>query len=163
MRKLLDTLSFPIATISLILCWLLFVFFFHNSASILLFICGNITLFTGMGIIILAIRTLRKKGQLQNANDFTATTSLVTNGIYSVVRHPLYLGWLLTYPAAMLVSQHWLVIIFGFIGIAGMVRIAAMADRKLLEKFGSAYEQYVEEVPRLNVILGFARKLTRKN
>ena len=70
------------------------------------------------------------------------------------MRHPLYLGWLLTYPAAMLVSQHWLIVILGVIGMVSMDQITRMADEELVKKFGEDYETYMQEVPRLNVILG---------
>jgi protein-S-isoprenylcysteine O-methyltransferase Ste14 len=161
MRGRIDDIIFPIAAISLIICWLLFIFFFHNPASFILFICGNITIGIAVIIIILAMRTLRKRGRLQDETDFTATTSLVTEGIYAYVRHPLYLGWMLTYPAAMLVAQHWLVVIFGVIGVVSMVRIVIVADSRLVDKFGSQYEDYMHEVPRLNLILGIMRKLQR--
>ena len=162
MKKGFDVLAFPLASISLILSWVLFAFFFHSPANLILFLCGNITICIAVVIIILAIRTLRSKGRLQNEKDFTATTSLVKQGIYSVVRHPLYLGWMLTYPAAMLVSQHWSVIILGMIGAASMVLIAINADSQLLQKFGETYREYMKEVPRLNLIVGIARKLKRK-
>ena len=161
MIKRFDTLVFPIATISLILCWLLFALFFHNPASFILFICGNITICIAIVIIILAIRTLRRIGRLQNEKDFTATTLLVTQGVYSIVRHPLYLGWLLTYPAAMMVSQHWLVGIFGLLGMVSMIRIATIADSQLAEKFGKTYQVYMRDVPRLNLIVGIIRNLKR--
>ncbi len=76
-----------------------------------------------------------------------------------VVRHPLYLGWLLTYPAAMLVSQHWLIVILGVLGIVSIAQITRMADEQLVEKFGVDYEAYMQAVPRLNILLGIARQL----
>jgi len=107
--------------------------------------------------------SLKRKGNLQEGGDFTTTTVVVKRGVYSVVRHPLYLGWLLTYPAAMLVSQHWLIVILGVIGIASMNQIIKMADEQLVDKFGADYETYMQEVPRLNILLGIVRKLKRKD
>ena len=93
--------------------------------------------------------------------DFTSTTEIVKQGIYSVVRHPLYLGWFLAYPAAMMVSQHWLIVGLGVIGMASMIQITRNADTQLVAKFGPEYENYMKEVPRLNIISGIARKLKR--
>jgi len=163
MKSRLSSLAFPIASITIVLCWLLFFLFFHNPISQVLFVAGNVIIGAGILLIMLSMVTLRRMGDLQEGEDFTATTVVVKQGIYSVVRHPLYLGWLLTYPAAMLVSQHWLIFILCVIGILSMDQITWIADKQLLEKFGVDYERYMQEVPRLNVILGIVRKLKRRD
>jgi protein-S-isoprenylcysteine O-methyltransferase Ste14 len=152
---------FPAAILTLILCWALFGFAFHHPASQILFIFGNGILIIGILLIILAMRTLRVSGKVDKATDITTTTTVVTQGIYGLVRHPLYLGWLLTYPAAMLVSQHWIIVIIGVIGMASMVLITRAADSDLVEKFGTAYADYMHEVPQLNILLGIMRKLIK--
>jgi protein-S-isoprenylcysteine O-methyltransferase Ste14 len=153
---------FTVAGITLVLCWLLFFLFLHNPASQFLFILGNVVGFIGISLILLAMTSLRRRGEPQEVRDFTTTTEVVKQGIYSFVRHPLYLGWLLAYPAAMLVSQHWLIVILGVIGIASMLQIARNADIQLVAKFGSEYEHYMKEVPRLNIIAGIVRKIGRE-
>jgi protein-S-isoprenylcysteine O-methyltransferase Ste14 len=163
MKPRLSTLAFPIASITIVLCWLLIVLFFHNPTSQALFVVGDVIVGVGVLLIILAMATLRRKGDLQEGGDFTATTVVVKRGVYSVVRHPLYLGWLLTYPAAMLVSQHGLIVILGVLGIVSMDQITRMADEQLVERFGVDYETYMQEVPRLNILLGIVRKLKRKD
>ena len=163
MKSRLRTLAFPMASITIVFCWLLFILFFHNPINQALFVLGDVIVGVGILLIILAMASLRRKGNLQGGGDFTATTVVVKRGVYSVVRHPLYLGWLLTYPAAMLVSQHWLIVILGVIGIVSMDQIARMADEQLIEKFGIDYETYMQEVPRLNILLGIVRKLKRRD
>ncbi|MFP4395804.1 MAG: methyltransferase family protein [Anaerolineales bacterium] len=158
MKRQPGGLSFLIAGVTLLLCWLMFVLFFHKPTSQVLFALGNVTVGTGVLLILLAMRTLRKRGRLEDQGDFTETTVVVKQGVYSVVRHPLYLGWLLGYPAAMLVSQHWLVVIVGLMGMMSMIQIIRRADGELIAKFGPEYEDYMREVPQLNIILGMARK-----
>ena len=160
-KRLVDYM-FPLAIVTFVLCWGLFALFLHNPASQVIFIFGNILLFIAILLIFLAIVTLRKHGQTLKETDFTATTTLVENGIYGVVRHPLYLGWLLTYPSAMMVSQHWVVIVFGVIGMVSMALISKREDLELTRKFGQAYELYINEVPRLNVIYGLYKKVRRQ-
>ena len=162
MRSRSHSLAFPIASITIVLCWLLFVLSFHNPVSQLLFVVGNAIVVVGLLFIILAMATLRRKGDLQEGAPFTATTVMVKHGIYSVVRHPLYFGWFLMYPAAMSVSQHWLIIVLGVIGMVSIDQITRAADGQLVKKFGTEYEVYMKEVPRLNVVLGIVRKLKRR-
>ena len=163
MKSRLSTLAFSIASITIVLCWLLFVLSFHNPSSQALFLVGNVIVGVGILLIILAMATLRRRGNLREGGDFTTTTVVVKRGVYSVVRHPLYLGWLLTYPAAMLVSQHWLIVILGALGVMSIDQITRMADEQLVEKFGADYEAYMQEVPRLNILLGIVQKLKRKD
>jgi protein-S-isoprenylcysteine O-methyltransferase Ste14 len=160
--RLGDSLAFAAAGITLALCWLLFFLLFNNPINQILFVIGNVIIAAGILLIILPMAALRGKGKPQEGESFTATTSIVKSGIYSVVRHPLYLGWLLMYPAAMLVSQQWVIVILGVIGIISMDQITRAADYRLIEKFGPSYEAYIQEVPRLNIISGVLRKLSSK-
>lgn len=161
MKSQTGTLAFVIAGVTTVLCWLLFILYFHNPASQAFFGLGNLLVGVGCLLIVLAMSTLRRAGDPQAADDFTSTTVVVTRGVYGLVRHPLYLGWMLMYPAAMLVSQHWLVVLVGAIGILSIDRITRVEDHDLVEKFGADYEAYRQDVPRLNILLGIARKLRR--
>lgn len=162
MKLRTGTLAFIGAGATTVLCWLLFIFYFHSPASQALFVLGNLLVGVGSLLIVLAMTTLRRAGDPQAADDFTSTTVVVTRGVYGLVRHPLYLGWMLMYPAAMLVSQHWLVVLVGAIGILSIDRITRVEDQELVEKFGADYESYRRDVPRLNILLGIARKLRRR-
>jgi protein-S-isoprenylcysteine O-methyltransferase Ste14 len=159
MKPRLSVIAFPLAGITLIACWLLFFLFLHTSPNQLLFITGNFFIAIGLLLIILAMSALRTQGMTKDKDDFTSTTTIVRSGIYSIVRHPLYLGWLLMYPSAMLVSQHWLIIILGVVGMLSMYAIAIEADDRLIDKFGSEYTAYIQEVPRFNIVLGLWCKL----
>jgi len=68
-----------------------------------------------------------------------------------VVRHPLYLGWLLIYAAVIFFSQHWLVIILAATGIVFIYLICRNEDEDMIAKFGSDYEDYMKSVPSLNI------------
>jgi len=159
MKPRLNVIAFALASITLITCWLIFFLFLRTSPSQPLFIIGNVLIAIGLLLIILAMSALRTRGETQDKEDFTATTKIVKSRIYSIVRHPLYLGWLLMYPAAMLVSQHWLVLMLGVVGILSMYVIVLESEDRLIDKFGSEYQAYMQEVPRLNIILGLWCKL----
>lgn len=88
---------------------------------------------------------------------------LADSGIYAVVRHPLYLGWILSiFVAAIFLHQHWLFVIIGFSGIASVYLISREEDRFNIEKFGKNYKRYMEKVPRMNLLLGVMRRLRRR-
>jgi len=88
---------------------------------------------------------------------------LVDSGIYAVVRHPLYLGWILSiFVATIFLYPHWLFVIIGFSGIASVYLISREEDRLNIEKFGKNYKKYMEKVPRMNLLLGVMRLLRRR-
>ena len=160
--KKADSLYFTIAAITLIVSWLLYFFKFHEPIFPLLIIVGWANLILGLIFIFLAMGFLRFTGRVEQGKDFTHTTTLVTDGVYAIVRHPLYLGWLLLYPAVIFLSQNWLVTIIGCSGSICMVQIARLDDASLIEKFGDSYISYLESVPPLNFIAGILNLLKHK-
>jgi len=160
--KKADSLYFTIASVTLIVSWLLYFFKFHDPIFPLLIIAGCANLILGLIFIFLAMGFLRFTGRVEKGKDFTHTTTVVTDGIYAIVRHPLYLGWLLLYPAVIFLSQNWLVTIIGCSGSICMVQIARLDDASLIEKFGDSYISYLESVPQLNFIAGILNLLKKK-
>jgi protein-S-isoprenylcysteine O-methyltransferase Ste14 len=72
---------------------------------------------------------------------------LVVNGLYRCVRHPLYLAgmvfiWLFPFMTTSLLVLNLSLTMYIFIG-------SIFEERRLLAKFGPAYEAYRERVPRL--------------
>ena len=153
---------FTIASVTLVVSWLLYFFKFHDPIFPFLIIVGWVNLILGLTFIFLAMGFLRFTGRVEKGRDFTHTTTLVTDGIFAIVRHPLYLGWLLLYPAVIFLSQNWLVTIMGCLGSACMVQIARLDDESLIEKFGDPYINYLESVPRLNFFEGILKLLKKK-
>lgn len=107
--------------------------------------------------------TLRRKGGVLGGRSYVDTTILVNSGLYAVVRHPQYLSFILLSIFLILLAQHWLITL---IGIAAMVMayagIVPQADRANIEKFGDDYKSYMQEVPRLNFVVGLIRLLQRR-
>lgn len=154
-----STLYFITSGVLLAASWLLYFLLLHNPPFPWLVYAGWVVLGVGLVFIALAIMTLRRKGQPKAEDDFTRTTSVVDTGIYAVVRHPLYLGWLLMYAAVVLFSQHWLIVIMGALGIVCMVLISRDEDQHLVKKFGDRYRAYIESVPAMNILVGLFRLL----
>jgi protein-S-isoprenylcysteine O-methyltransferase Ste14 len=161
MRKK-GTLYFATAGVLLVLTWLLYFLLLHNPDVHWLVHAGWAILAVGLIFIFLPMVVLRSKGRPKKDEDFTQTTVIVDSGIYAIVRHPLYLGWLLMYVAVIFFSQHLLIIMMGILGTVCMYLIARQEDQHLIEKFGEAYERYMQSVPAMNVLDGIIRYLRRK-
>jgi len=113
------------------------------------------------GFGVLPIFALRSRGGVPHGKSYMYTTQLVDTGIYSVVRHPQYLAGALLNLAMIFIAPHWVILALGVVTI-GLVYLDAMkADQYCLEKFGAAYEAYMQHVPRLNLLLGIVRLLQR--
>ena len=78
-----------------------------------------------------------------------AATTLVTAGVYSITRNPMYVGMLLLLLGLVLwlsaVSAVAMVLPFYFLIDRNQI---AIEERALLNKFGDAYRDYAERVPR---------------
>ncbi len=146
----------------LVLAYLL-VWFLDNPAGVqLLRYVGWPIVVVGIVLVSLPRFVFRSKGKLEKKKDWTQTSVLVDSGTYSIVRHPLYLGWLLMYVANIFWSQHWLTMIIGIIGIVCVYLISIQEDQRLIEKFGDDYKRYMQSVPRMNLLLGVIRLRRRK-
>jgi protein-S-isoprenylcysteine O-methyltransferase Ste14 len=115
-----------------------------------------------VGLIWSSILSTRSMGKAQQRDDEACASITVASGIYAVVRHPRYLGWLLVYVAVIMLTQHWLAVTFAIPGMACVYLISRQEDRRLVEKLGPAYEQYVQCVPALNLVAGLIRLLRRR-
>ena len=155
-------LYFAIAGVLLVLTWLMYFFLLHNPAVQWLVYTGWVILAIGFVFIFLPMVVLRNKGMPEKGKDFAHTTIIVDSGIYAIVRHPLYLGWLLMYVVVILLSQHWLVIIMGTLGIVFLHLISKQEDQELIERFGDTYKSYMNSVPAMNAFVGIIRLLKRR-
>ena len=111
----------------------------------------------------LPIFTLRSKGGVLKGKSYVHTTTLVETGIYSIVRHPqMGTAGLLMCLGLMLITQHWYSVVLGIPAMALLYLDLLKADQRCLEKFGDAYRQYMQRVPRVNFVAGFIQLLVRR-
>lgn len=71
---------------------------------------------------------------------------LVTTGPYAVVRHPMYVGLILSAAGAFMVYRTW-TFVFVVACLPGAVFKAGREDRLLAEEFGEGFEAYRRAVP----------------
>ena len=134
-----------------------------SQIEILAYIGVGLYVFSGWIFGMLPVIEFRKKGRVKKGKSYIQTTKLVDTGIYSIVRHPQYVTFILWAIAGMLLFQHWIIILLG-IPIIPLIYIDLLrADKRLIEKFGDDYKQYIQKVPRANFLLGIIRHLRLKN
>jgi protein-S-isoprenylcysteine O-methyltransferase Ste14 len=138
-------------------------FVFYNWAGL------NMPLYLGWTILAVAIVlgwrarvSFEEKGGAQEGESWLRTLVVVDSGVYTVVRHPMYLSFVLLVLALMLISQHWLSIIFGIPIVILLYLGMRVEEQSNIEKFGDDYIRYMDKVPRVNFLAGVIRLLRRK-
>ncbi len=87
--------------------------------------------------------------------DAQRSHSLATSGVYSYVRHPQYIGFILVMFGFLLQWPTLLTLAMFPVLVVMYVRLARIEERETLAEFGDVYKKYAAEVP------GFIPKLDR--
>ncbi|MFN1219545.1 methyltransferase family protein [Chryseobacterium kwangjuense] len=111
------------------------------------FFCLLVSL-AGLGIRIYTVGHTPKNTSGRNTAEGQVADTLNTTGIYSIVRHPLYLGnffmWL---GPALLTESLWFIISFILFYWIYYERIMYAEEQFLERKFGSIYKEWAAKVP----------------
>ena len=78
---------------------------------------------------------------------YRAKGSLITTGLYSIVRHPQYLGLILIIIGFNVQWPTFPTLIMAPILIFMYLRLVRVEDRELAEEFGTVFEVYQKRVP----------------
>jgi protein-S-isoprenylcysteine O-methyltransferase Ste14 len=105
---------------------------------------------------------LKKYGQADDGRPFFETKVAVDRGLYAVVRHPQYLGYILLVFGFMLLSQHLITILLGAIAVLLFYLYTIREEDYCGRQLGSAYRDYCKRVPRFNAVSGMVRYLMRQ-
>lgn len=118
-----------------------------------------ITIFFGIAPIII----LRRKGKAPKGKSYMNTTTIVTSGLYSLVRHPQYLAGIFFTLSITCLTQSWISLVLTVFLIILTYDWTFREDKILIEKFGDEYRQYKNNVPRLNILLGIIYYVIKKD
>lgn len=111
------------------------------------FACLGISLL-GLLVRILTVGHIPKNTSGRNTKNGQVADELNTTGIYSLVRHPLYLGnFLMWLGVAMLTENTWFTIAFIFFYALYYERIMYTEENFLRRKFGKSYLDWAANVP----------------
>ena len=103
----------------------------------------------------------KRRGGVTKGKSFIHTTKLVNDGIYGLIRHPQYTGGMVIAFSMCLIVQTPLTYILAIIAMTTTYFAMVFEEKRLMVKFGSQYENYKTEVPRVNLIIGLIRKLRK--
>ena len=87
--------------------------------------------------------TLKVKGK--PTGNFENTTILVKSGIYSLIRHPLYLSLFCLGTGVVMKNPGVPEIILGAINAVAVYFTARIEEKEMIGKFGEPYREYVRE------------------
>jgi protein-S-isoprenylcysteine O-methyltransferase Ste14 len=135
-------------------------FLFYNWAGLDIVLYGGwFVLAVSIILCFLSAYELKKWGAEES---HMATTVLVDRGLYAVVRHPMYVSWMLFLFALMLISQHWLSPVYGVPVVGSVYLDMRKEEQSNICKFGDDYRGYMQVVPRMNFVAGLVRLLRGK-
>lgn len=126
--------------------WLRFDTWWLEIIGFLLFIPSGILVFGSM-------RELKRKGKSETG-DFTATTTLIDTGVYSIIREPMTLGMAIWSIALIILFQSLVSLVLGAVSFLCFWMSARTEDEYNIRKFGEAYKEYSRRVPLWNVFKG---------
>jgi len=113
---------------------------------------GWILLGFGISLVVLSIVALvRNQG-----------AGLIEQGIYGIVRHPMYLGAMMCFLSYSFFHPHWLILLISSANIAIIYYFILQGEQQNITKFDDAYKRYMETVPRINLLAGIFRRLQSK-
>lgn len=87
-----------------------------------------------------------KETSLKTAETHRAE-EIVTRGVYSIVRHPQYLGGLLAHVGISVILSAWYSLLSTPLMIVLVYLISRKEERELIREFGKEYEDYKKKVP----------------
>jgi protein-S-isoprenylcysteine O-methyltransferase Ste14 len=103
----------------------------------------------GIGFILFG-QLLRVSSRGYKAERSRSGHSLITDGPYSLVRNPMYLGIILIGAGVVLFVFHlWVIAIFALVFVLRYVHVIIGEEKVLLNAFGEEYKDYMRRVPRL--------------
>lgn len=101
-----------------------------------------------IGTVVLFLSTIKLNKDLVFGLSSSETHQLQTNGIYSISRHPFYLGFIFILFSSCLFNPHYLNII-AFMGAWIIHHFIMIKEEQFLSsQYGEEYRQYIKKVNR---------------
>jgi protein-S-isoprenylcysteine O-methyltransferase Ste14 len=119
---------------------------------------GVILWMTGFTLWLVTAVTMRKSiKRKKKAGEYMEVDKLIKTGIFSVVRHPQYLGFILFNIGFIGITQQILPSVLAVASVILIVLGIKREEQELEEKFGNKYQKYKQKTPAFNIFLGVFR------
>ena len=109
-------------------------------------ILGEAIAVSGLVIFILAFFSFGDSWRI--GIDRKTAGQLVTGGIFSISRNPIYVAFDLTFIAIFLINGTWFFLIFALVAMLAVHSQTLREERFLAHRYGDAYERYRKQTPR---------------
>ena len=137
---------------------MIIVLFVPSGVHQILRLSGVVLLFTAAVFIFSPFYLLSKYGKAQDRKTYMQASELVHQGLYAVIRHPQYFGYILLACGFTLLSQHWITVLLAVLIVIFFYFQAVQEESYCLAHYGESYERYLQKVPRFNLFLGVLRQ-----
>jgi len=107
----------------------------------------HLTIFCPLIIIVLWFALSGVKEVTLKVAETHRTEKVITTGVYSLVRHPQYLGALLAHLALSILFSALYSLLFTPLLIIYLFLIAWKEEKELVKEFGIEYDEYKSKVP----------------
>ena len=104
----------------------------------------------------------QEEGRAREGDNWLRTRNVVDSDIYALVRHPMYLSFLLMSLSLVLLSQHWLNVVLGIVVMGLLYNDMIREEKSNLDWFGEEYRRYMHRVPRMNLVAGAIQRLRNR-
>ena len=130
----------------------------YGALAPVIIVAGVGLIILGVGLVILARRELRKHSQPTDPG--LPTSQIVTTGVFSISRNPLYLGGVCTLVGIALALNLAWAFVFLPLALIACHYILIVPEEKYLEaEFGEEYRRYAASVRRW---IGRSRRIHRE-
>lgn len=104
----------------------------------------------GIFMIILGIYLWIQAVIIQKINKKVSEKKLITTGVYSIVRNPVYSAFTFIFTGLLLFTTNYILLIFPFVFWAFLTILMKNTEEKWLKnEFGEEYEIYLKQVNRV--------------
>jgi protein-S-isoprenylcysteine O-methyltransferase Ste14 len=101
-----------------------------------------------LGVILLVTSAyLARTGMSIVFGETREDPGVIRKGVFSVVRHPIYLSEMLLYLGLLMLSMSLAAAFVWVIAVVFLHHISRYEERLLLARFGEEYAQYMRDVP----------------
>jgi protein-S-isoprenylcysteine O-methyltransferase Ste14 len=126
--------------------WIADSFFLHYTTFLNSFIPPWVRI--PIGLILLALAAyLAKVGLAVVFGEQRETPGVIRKSVFNIVRHPIYLSEILLYLGLLMLSVSLAAAVVWLAAIGFLHYISRHEEKLLLDRFGDAYRQYMQEVP----------------